>query len=318
MPLLYNRYIELHVSTLIRKFKIRKLHFEFTVDLSRDSTPNLCSVKIYNLSENTRNLLTEDHQAIELYADYNPFDLPFLFPMTMDRIFIGTTINVSHYKLKTDWVTEILAGDGNQEFLESTISKSYKKGTPLAQVFADITYTIGVPATLDFIDPSAIMLRGRSFHGKVSKILDQLADDYLLTWSFQQGTLEIVNANSPPLKDLIVTILSPDTGMIESPILIEWPAAQPAKKVDKTKVLNKPIRLGVQVRSLLQGKIQPGRLFSIIPAIPASSLGFEALKRKGEIKFPTATSIYLADKVRHSGSNFGPSYETSIEGIAYT
>jgi hypothetical protein len=317
--LLYNRAVELRVYTLIRAvFTIRELHIEFTVDLNRDSTPNVARILIYNLSETTRDFIAEEHQGIELYAGYNPYNLPIMPPLTLDMIFKGTTIHVENRKVGPDWVTEIIAGDGNKEFLESTFRKSYKKGTPVSLILTELATTMLVPFTIDFLDPTAIIPRGRSFSGKVKDILDQLADDYYLSWSFMFGFLEVVNAGSPPLKDLVVTILSPDTGMIESPVLLERPSARASKKIDKTKVLNKPIKLGIQVRSLLQGGIKPGRLFSVISPIPASSLGFETLKRKGEIKLPTATTLFIADRVRHSGSNFGQEYETSIEGDVYT
>jgi hypothetical protein len=236
----------------------------------------------------------------------------------LDLIFKGTTINVSHRQVGVDWVTEIVAGDGNQEFLESTYRKSYKKGTPVSLILTELATAMGVPFTIDFIDPTALIKRGTVVSGKVKDILDQFADDYYLSWSFQFGFLEVVNMNAPPLKDLVVTILSPDTGMIGSPNLIDRPSARAAKKIDKTKVQNKPIKIGVQVTSLLQGGIKPGRLFSIISPIPASSLGLETLKRKGEIKLPTASTLFIADRVRHAGANFGQTFETAIEGDIYT
>ncbi|NIV93789.1 hypothetical protein GWN42_13570 [candidate division KSB1 bacterium] len=318
MPLLFNRYIELVVYTTLRRYTIRFLHVEFDIELNRDSTPNIARITIYNLSENTRNLFSEDHQGIEFYAGYNPFDLPILPPLSVPLLFKGSTINVSHKKVKADWVTEIIAGDGNKEFLESYFSKSYKKGTPISLLLTDLAAAFKLPFTNDFIDPSALMTRGQSFSGKVKDILDQVADDYFLNWSFQNQVLEVTNANQPPLKDLVATVLSPDTGMIESPILVERSAATTKKKIDKTKTKNKPIRLGVQVKTLLQGDIKPNRLFLIISPIPVSSLGIETLKRKGEIKLPTASTPYIADKVRHSGSNFGQTYETSIEGDVYS
>lgn len=317
MPLLFNRYIELVMYVGVLRYTIRSLHVEFDIELNRDSTPNLAKITVYNLSELTRSLLSQDHQAIEFYAGYNSFDLPILPPLSVPLLFKGTTINVSHRKIKADWITEIVAGDGNKEFLESYFSKSYKKGTPVSLILTDLALAFKLPFTSDFVDPSAILTSGESYSGKVKDILDQLADDFYLSWSFQNQVLEVVNFNQPPLKDPIVTILSSDTGLIDQPILIERSDAQQPKKVDKTKTLNKPIRLGVQAKSLLNGDIKPSRLFQVISPLPLSSLGIETLKRKGEIKLPTATTLYIADKVRYSGSNFGQTYETSVEGDVF-
>ncbi len=273
---------------------------------------SLCTISVI-----TRSLLSQDHQAIEFYAGYNPFDLPILPPLSVPLLFKGTTINVSHRKVKADWVTEIIAGDGNKEFLESYFSRSYKKGTPVTQLLTDLALTFKLPFTNDFVDPTAIMTRGESYSGKVKDILDQIADDFYLSWSFQNQILEVVSFNQPPRKDVVATILSSDTGLLDQPILVERSDAQQPKKVDKTKVLNKPIRLGVQVKALLNGDIKPSRLFQVISPLPLSSLGIETLKRKGEIKLPTATTLYIADKVRYSGSNFGQTYEASIEGDVF-
>jgi len=318
---LFNRTVELRVYTTIKVFTIRELDFEFRVDLNCDSTPNIAKITVYNLSEKTRNLLSEDHQGVELYAGYNADELPVLLPGTLPQIFKGHTINVSHYKDNrgVSWVTEILAGDGNQEFLESYFSKSYRKGTPIQLLFLDLAKEFGLPFTTDFTDASALMARGQTFAGKVKDILTEVTDDYFLSWSFQNQTLEIVNLNNPPLKDLAVTIFSPDTGLIGNPVMIERPAAQKKKKVNKGAPKKKPDppRVGVRLESLLMGEIKPGRLFKVIPAIPASGLGIEALKRKGEIKLPSVTTVYIADTVSHTGSNFGQDYSTSIEGDIY-
>jgi len=313
----FNRYVELVMYVGVLRYTIRNLHIEFDIELNRDSTPNIAKITIYNLSELTRSLWSQDHQALEFYAGYNPFDLPILPPLSVPLLFKGTTINVSHRKVKADWITEIIAGDGNKEFLESYFSKSYKKGTPITQLLTDLALAFKLPFTSDFVDPAAIMTRGESYSGKVKDILNQVADDFYLSWSFQNQVLEVVSFNQPPKKDLVATILSSDTGLLEQPILIERSDAAQPKKVDKTKVLNKPIRLGVQCKALLNGDLKPSRLFQVISPLPLSSLGIETLKRKGEIKLPTASTPYIADKVRHSGSNFGQTYETAIEGDVF-
>ena len=318
MTLQFNRAVELRVYAFIRVFTIRDLHFEFSVDLNRDATPNIARIKIYNLSEKTRSYISEEHQGVELYAGYNPDEIPAVslfspFPL----IFKGSTIAVSSYREGVNWVTEIVAGDGNQEFLESTFQKSYKKGTAVSLIISEVCASVGVPFTSDFIDASAILTRGRVVNGKVKDILDKLADSYYLTWSYQDQVLEVVNAGSPPLKALNVTVLSPDTGLLDTPVLVDRTSAQSEKKVDKMKTRNKPVRVGVRAKSLLNADIKPSRLFSLISALPVSALGIETLKRKGEIKLPTSTSVYIADKVRHLGSNFANTYETQILGDLY-
>lgn len=313
MGLQFNRAVELRIYTLVGIYTIRDLQFEFDVELNRDSTPNIARILIHNLSEKTRGYVEQANLGIELYAGYNPNELPIIPPFFLPLIFKGTTINVSNYQVGTDWITDITAGDGNKEFLESYFQRSYKKGTPVVQIITELAATFFLPFKVDYVGPDVIA-RGRSFSGKVKDILDKLADDYYLYWSFQDQVLEVVNVGSPPLTSPDVVLLGPDTGLLDRPKLVERPVAQKKKKIDKTKVRNKPIKVGVQTKALLNGKIKPNRLFTILPAIPISNLGIEALKRKGEIKLPSAAAVYIADKVRHVGSRFGQTYETQIEG----
>ena len=106
--------------------KTEPIHFDFNLVLNKKTTTNFCQIKIYNLEENTRALLyTDTAQAIELYAGYKD---------DAGLLFRGNVINIQHYHLKTDWITEIYVADGFKELNQTPYIKNWKSGTSIQKI----------------------------------------------------------------------------------------------------------------------------------------------------------------------------------------
>jgi hypothetical protein len=263
------------------KFDSESLRVEF--DVQRDTTPypNNASVRIYNLSPDHRESLTRAKEVTcQIEAGYEQ----------TQQIFLGALrrgVNTSESGQGRDYVTSFEAGDGEKETQTATINKSYTKGTPISTVlnaFADALgvgkgnltqHALAAKLTSGKTLPSALTISG-----PVVEEMSAFARSLELSWSIQDGALQILSIDQPSVPGSAV-LLTPDTGLIE----------QPKLSVDKD--TGKDV---VVARSLLQPRLIPGALF--------------------RVDSETVTGSFAVRKSRHVGDTRGQSWYVDVEGIA--
>lgn len=305
MANLYNRKTELHVYSggvrTIIKGDNDGLDLDFDVEAfageGPKSSPNVAKINVYNLRPGKRNLFGEEHQAVELYAGYGD---------DIGLIFLGETTNVvnTYERNQQRWVTTIYAGDGIKDWSTRYFNRSYSKGTLVSQVLQDMADATGLPSTIDTLDIDTL-LRGETFSGLVKDVLTDFCEDRGLDWSIQWGVVEITQRDSPLIKDASVEVLRADTGMIESPVLIETTTQKKKKGSGKKKR-----KFGVRVLSLLNHRIRPKRLVRIESENQVNGIGNltdEQAPRKD------VNGTYIVQKARYFGSVFGQDFYVEIE-----
>ncbi len=301
MSSLFNGKTELRIFTSLKRYDVKDLDMEFDILAHKRSQPNQATIKVYNMAESTRNLLEADHQGIEFYASKNEFDKPLM-------IFRGTTTNLLNQELEElDFLTTIFAGDGEKEFSTKTFNKAYIAGTLVFNVLKDVASAMGLPSEIDFLDVTSVLLRGESYAGLCKDVLDIITKDYGLKWSIQQGVLEITNLLSPIASQPTAVLLTSDSGLIGSPILIE---RQDEKQNTKKKQKKKTKIIGVRATSILNPEIRPGRLIYILAMQTISQLG-----KLMEVKQPniSANGVYVCDTAHYIGDNKGGRYDVELE-----
>jgi hypothetical protein len=285
---------------------IRDLHMEFNIETfagdGEKSNPNTAKIVIFNLSQETRNLFSEEHQAIEFYAGHNG---------DLGLIFVGQTTSVTHTKGKTDWMTEIIAGDGIKDFTTNRVNKTYTTGTPVPVILDDLISAMGLPFVIDPFTAATlapeVLLQSETYAGLAKDALNNLAKDRGFEWSIQFGTIEVTSPDSPFLADPTAVVLSSDTGMVGSPEIIERTREKKKAGTDEKKIY------GVRVKSLLTPEIKVKRLVTIITINTQSLIG-QLLDGPAPID---ANGVYIADRVTYTGNNFGGEFYTIMEGDKY-
>lgn len=246
------------------------LRVNFRVDKSLSKDPNVATVTIYNLaSDNRKGLKKKDPLIIEAgYTD------------TREQIFSGDINYISHQREGSDWVTYLESGDGSLAIATARINKAFGPNTTVYDFLKAVSAAMGVGLgnTITSLNPYTTFRNGmRKFshgavaHGKVDRVLDQYLAPAGLNWSIQDGELQILEPTSATLDDVV--LLSSKTGMVGSPEVGE-----------KGKIV---------VRSLLQGKIAPGRRIVI-----------ESRQVKGQ---------YKIEKVTHVGDTYHQDWYTEAE-----
>ena len=307
MAELFGRRLELSIftgstkTTLARDSSGEELDMEFDIEAfageGPKASPNVAKITVYNLEEDKRKLFSEEHQAIEFAAGYQD---------EIGTIFIGETTNVvNHYnKKQVRWETTIYAGDGIKDWTSQYFNTSYSKGTTVTQILTDMAEASGLPYTIDTLDIDTL-LSGENYTGLVKDVLTQICKDRGLDWSIQWGVLEITQRDSPLIKDADVEVLRADTGLIESPAIIESTVEKKPKGSGKKKR-----KLAVRAVSLMNPRIKPKRVVRIESENVVNALG-DLTSEPAPNKDINGT--YLVSKVRYYGSTAGPEFYTEIE-----
>lgn len=158
----------------------------FSVSKSLGKEPNKCSLKLYNLSSHTRDLLDRTPVTVWLHAGY---DGAARLLFTGDLRFSSTRIE------DTEVVTSVEVRDGMRAYAHARVSRSYKPPIRVSQVLGDAARSMGLTLPPE-IERSAelrqALATGISTHGPTRDVLTRLLAPYGYGWSVQNGTLVIL------------------------------------------------------------------------------------------------------------------------------
>jgi hypothetical protein len=200
------RYAQVIVGKGGNGLSIDSLKVNFTINKNLHPSPNSAIIKIYNLNPSNQTLIQREYTDIILNAGYKD---------NAQVIFRGNIKHVFKYRDKTDFVTEIQAADGDDDFRNAQLNVTLAAGTSRKHIIeaavGSFNGTIeGYSDVEDFVH-----IRGMVLSGNTRDILNDLAKDSGANWSIQDGQLQIVKANST-LPNTAIAINS-ETGMLDVP-----------------------------------------------------------------------------------------------------
>lgn len=252
--------------------KITDLRIAFRIEKSDKPDPNAGEVQIFNLSDDSRAAIEDKGVRCVLSAGY---------PDTEQQIFSGEVLYASHVKVDRDWSTKLELGDGTRAYNYARVSQSFQPDTSFADVVKAMVKELGLDQgnTAQKLSKFAgvVFSKGFTMHGQASREMTRLLQGQGLTWSIQDGRIEILGADETLAES--GPLIDPDHGLIGSPAFGTPP--------DK----GKPALL--KVKSLLQPSLRPGMKFKL-----DSSL------KKGDFRVV---------RLVHTGDTFGGDWYTDIE-----
>lgn len=217
------------------------LNIEFEIDKTVAGDSNTATIKVYNLSNESIDLLRQKDTVVFLKAGYEE--------SLNDLIFSGKVVAVESEITKGNVVTEISAVDGLQ-LKEAASSRRFPKDTSLKDVFEtiakeDLGLSLGEIRLNEF---DKQFKNGFIALGKTKRILDELAESHHLNWSIQDNQLVIIPKNTISLTASFR--LNKDSGMIGIPKYLEGnPSTTDEEEPTK----------GIKVRSLLNPFFLPNK-----------------------------------------------------------
>lgn len=222
----------------------------FKVEKDISSTVNKAEIRIYNLTSNTRGLAENPKNLIELFAGYGK---------EPKLLFRGNASRVISSVGGPDSVTTFEIGDGLKSFQNSRVDVSFKQGTPAKDIFQTLTNAMGLAKGEQKDIPQKSFPSGLSLSGPVRDHMNYLTDKLNLEWSIQNGAVQILPKGKSTSQAAF--LLSSGTGLIGSP-----------NKKDK----------GLEVVSLLQPEINPGRIVEIQSKFVKGQFRVEKVSHEGD------------------------------------
>ena len=275
MPL-FNRVASVIVEGPGSSVEIRGLRFVFSIEKTKTSTQNTLKLKIYNLSDTTSAKVQEKDSTIILKVGYEE-------DSGEEVIFSGSITRATSVKEFPHTILNIESGDGMDKLREARSNISNAGGVSVTQILNQLSSDLGVVVKSITDEIQESFNNGFSFVGPTKTAIDDIAKQFGLDWSIQDGELQILKSGVTN-KDRI-QIISQETGMIGSPELVASDA-----QVLKA-VANDPPRYKVDI--LMNAKIRP-----------TSEIKLKSIPSSGN---------FIVNSVKHSGDTHGDTWNTTME-----
>jgi hypothetical protein len=202
------------------------LYFEVEVEQTKRSRPNKATIKLHNLSPGSIAWLETEAKLIEVVS-------------SEALLYRGNPRKVRSQVSLPDLTTEITCADGGTAYRDATLSRSYSPGITSTQVLVDLAAALGMGIEkLGTVD-EVVFESGHFVAGKVRDAIDELATSCGVTWSIQDGVLQLLGADAPKTGG---PLLKAGSGLVGSP-----------ERGDK----------GISVKTLLMPTLKPGKLFKL-------------------------------------------------------
>lgn len=268
-PLLFGRKWSVTLGTV----QTDALRTVFKVKKNLKQDPNTCEIKVYNLGQDNRDVLsnaTGGKLVAKLEAGYETTGTSLLF--------LGEVRNAFTEWNGPDCITTVTTGDSEKEMQEARIHKTLGTGAPIEDALYSIAKALGVG--LGNIDQAVALLAtkgaargmfgpGTALSGNAKRVMTEFCQSAGLEWSVQDGAIQITDRNKPLLKTAV--LLSSETGLIGSP------------SVD-FKAKSKTVAGGVYVKCkcLLIPDLAPGRAVILKSRAVSGAYRIESLEYQGD------------------------------------
>ena len=222
MTALFRRDYVLEVADL----RITALDIAFDVLRNLSKEPNTADIRIRNLNEDHRARLQAARSAtVALWAGYRRPRNTIVFGDSDD--FSDTLSIIYKGELREVWteqntLTRVTSGDGERKQRRARVQKSLRKGSLLKPAIEACVDALGVGVGnlasvvgLELKGSGKTFPKGTAVSGQAAEELDKLLKSAGLTYSIQNGTLQVLRPKQT--LDGATVVLSPDTGMLGSP-----------------------------------------------------------------------------------------------------
>lgn len=270
---------------------VENLRVHFEVSKTVESAPNVAVIKIFNLSPINETKIKNEFDEVLLNAGYEG---------ALRLVFRGNIKHVYRYRDKSDYITEIEAGDGDKDFRSATMNETLAAGTTNAQL---VDRAVGSFKTTGGTTKGAVQindrarLRGKVISGNTRDVLHDVARESGANWSIQDGQLVIVKANGVLPDEAIV--ITADTGMLGAPEIND-------KGIAVKCLLNPQLRVNGAIK-LDNNGIKAKRQ-------KAQALGKKQEDQKEPVRLDP-DGIYKVLKITHKGDTRGQDWVSEIECI---
>ena len=183
-----------------------RISFDITKTIYR--TPNVATIKVYNLNPSNEKRIVRELNDVILQGGYQ----------SNTRLFFRGNIKYAlPYREGNDRICEICAGDGDKDFHGALVNFTLAAGHTDADLIHQLLTSFKA-TTLGRVHGKNLdrkHSRGRVISGNARDILDRIAEDNDAHWSIQDGKLVMVPVDSTLPNEAIE--VSSATGLVGAP-----------------------------------------------------------------------------------------------------
>lgn len=189
---------------------IENLAIEFDIEHNLTKHPNQCTIKIMNLTEETRIAISRTGLPLKMTLEAG-------YEGGLAMIFSGDVTYILSARHGADWVTELQGGDGDHVSASARVNKTYAPGTTVGKVLSDLFGSIDqhVP---DVIKNNEVFGKkfnnGLALSGKIKDQIPKILKPFGYTWCTQDGNPIVLRDEDTVGESLEI---SEATGMIDAP-----------------------------------------------------------------------------------------------------
>lgn len=264
---------------------VRDLRIEFEVVKTIGRTPNTAMIKIRNLAPENEEKVKGEFDEVLINAGYEGSAV---------LLFAGNIRHTFRYRDGNDWIMQIDAADGDDDFRNSIVNAALAAGTTISQAVDKLVSSFKSTTLGHAILKDQKRLRGRVMSGPSRKFFDEIAAECDANWSIQDGRLEIVPVQSTLPTEAIV--IRADTGMVEAPEI--------DNKGIKVKCLLNP-RIRVNGKIQLDNNDLKAKIAQERDKKPGAKHRKPSKTAKKELERLDPDGIYKVYKVEHKGDTRG-------------
>lgn len=255
-----------------------KVSFDISKDLTQDT--NKCSLKIYNLTAESRKKIEVADLVVEVYAGYRDNGNP-------KKIFRGSVVSGVSESDGTDVVTELKLSDGQTAVRDSWFAISFPPGTSGNTILKAIADNMGLDLVFGEGVTFGTFANGFSYGGKGADMLNSICYGSGCTWSIQNGVLSVILAGGTTTTRGIV--FSPSSGLLGSPkriIRADHKADKDTEKKTRRKKEKKEKpdkKAGWKIETLLSPTVSPGDAVKVESKRITGWFRVESAKHSGDV-----------------------------------
>lgn len=205
----FGRSYELIIGNDKESIVIDGLTMSFDIDKTISKEPNPATFTLTNLSQSTRNLITDKkYNRILFNAGYQD---------DLRTLFVGYIDDVENRKEGTDITTLMTCSDGSKDYRDARVAVTVGKGATDQEI---VKQTLGaMPSTgkgKQEYSKEQKLPRGKTLVGNARDVMTQVAKNQDADWSIQDGELLLLPKQNA-LANNEGFLISEETGLIGSP-----------------------------------------------------------------------------------------------------
>ena len=161
-------------------FDYEQLDIDFDVKCTDDNNSDIATIKLYNLSETTRQKL-KLNQDVSIDAGYRELH---------GVIFNGIVESIVTKRDENDFITIVEATPNNRAYTNTIINRQFKAGIKASEVIKQIEKMCNFTMDIKELGKDTVYPNGKVFSGRLSNVITILARDTGTIARFTNTTIE--------------------------------------------------------------------------------------------------------------------------------